>query len=454
MLMVVGTVLLCLNSIARAASPVVFSKQVLPMLRTQCWGCHSGANPASGYSMENRAKLLAGARHGPAIVPGKGDESPLILYMTGKLKPQMPPGGAVDMDRISLLRRWINEGANVDTMAMPLPAPSKTGSSAQPGGLAGARKTPAPVTSLAFSPDGKLLAVGGYRVVRLLDPATGSVVRSVSGAIDQVQALAWSTDGKLLAVGGGTPGESGEVILFETQTWKPIRKLTEHTEVVYAIAWKPNAMEIATGSLDKTARIWDANTGKCVHIIKDHADSVFGVAYSPDGKLLATGSADRSAKIFDTATWKRVAILSAHQDAVTHVAFNKDGTLLATAGADNNVRIWQVKIGAMDNPVRNQGEGDMITDCAFSPDGSLFVWGAANHSIKVFNSDVSQEKASLQGAQDWVYSVAIGNDNQTVVAGTHDGCVLFWDVKSKKMLRTVTLLPGGPKIVTAGLSDK
>ena len=108
----------------------------------------------------------------------------------------------------------------------------------------------------------------------------------------------------------------------------------------------------------------------------------------------------------------------------------------------------------MENPVRNQGEGDMITDCAFSPDGSLFVWGAANHSVKVFNNDVSQDKGNLQGARDWVYSVAIANDNQTVVGGTHDGLVLFWDAKSKKMLRTVEMLPGGPKIETAEVSGK
>lgn len=433
---------LWLASGAQAAPPVVFSKQVLPVLRAQCFSCHAGANPASGYSLETRDRMLAGGRHGAAILVGKGAQSSLILYMTGELKPKMPPNGALDLEKIAVIRRWIDEGAKVDTMIL---SASATATKAPPPLLKtnlAARNLPAPVTALAYSPDGKSLAAGGFRCVRLLDPATGEVKQTIPGPSDQVQTLAWSSDGKLLAVGGGIPGKAGETLLFDTAAWKPVRTLAEHTEVVYAVAFRPGTHELATGSLDKTVRIWNADTGQTLHLIKDHAEAVFGLAYSPDGKLLATASGDRSAKLFQTSDYKRVASLTAHQDAVTHVAFNQNGTLLATTCADRQIRIWKVEIGKMENPLRQQGEGDVINTCVFSPDGSLLVYGASNSRVRVFNGDGSNQKQEWKEPEDWVYSVAVGADNQTVAAGTQDGKVLLWDVKQGKLLHTATLQKG------------
>jgi hypothetical protein len=421
------------------AAPVVFSKQVLPLLRAQCFSCHGGANPASGYSLETRDRMVAGGRHGAAILVGKGAQSSLILYMTGELKPKMPPNGAIDLEKIAVIRRWIDEGAKVDTMILPA---TSAGSKAPPPLLkvqANAEHLPAPVTALAYAPDGKRLAAGGYRCVRLLDPVTGAVTQTISGPAGQVPALAGSSDGKLLAAGGGVPGKAGEVVLFDTGSWKPLRTLTEHTEVVYAVAFRPNTHELATGSLDKTARIWNADTGQSTHLIKDHAEAVFGVAYSPDGKLLATASGDRSAKLFQTSDYKRVASLTAHQDAVTHVAFNQNGTLLATTSADRQIRIWKVEIGKMENPLRQQGEGDVINSCVFSPDGSLLVFGSSNSRVRVYNGDGSNQKQEWKDPEDWVYAVAVGADNQTVAAGTQDGKVLLWDAKQGKLLHTTTL---------------
>ena len=181
---------------------------------------------------------------------------------------------------------------------------------------------------------------------------------------------------------------------------------------------------------------------------KEHADAVFSVAYSPDGKLLASGSADRSVKLFETGAWKRVGALTAHQDAVTHVAFNQNGTLLASAGADHQVRVWKVDIGKMENPLRSLGEDDTINACAFSPDGSLLVFGGSDHKVKVFSADGANQKREMKEPEDWVYAVAVGSDNRTVAAGTQDGRLFFWDVNAGKLVRCLTMFPDGPAAYT------
>lgn len=431
-------------------TPVRFSRQVLPLLRERCWSCHSGPHPAGGYSLETREQMLQGGRHGAAILPGRGAQSALTKYLSGELQPRMPPGGAIDREKIGLLRRWIQEGARVDTMTMPTPSTGARLATSLPKTVAPlGTGLPAPVTGIALSPDGKLLAAAGYRAVRLLDAATGQPVRTLSGAVGQVQAVTWSSDGRAVAAGGGAPGESGEIVLFDAGNGKILRTLTGHAEVVYAVAWKPGATELASGSLDKTVRIWDTATGRPRQTIKDHADGVYGVAYSPDGKLLATASADRSVKLFDTGSWKRVASLIAHQEPVTRVAFNKTGTLLASAGADRSVKIWQVKIGAMGNPVRAQGDSDTVNDCVFSPDGSLLVWGGSNRSVRVFNGEGAQQKREIKDLSDWIYSVAVTLDNRTLVAGTQDGKALFWELQTGKLLRTVYLGPETVRVETA-----
>ena len=154
-------------------APVSFSKQILPLLQTRCMGCHGGPAPASGYSMETRDRLLGGGRHGAAVIKGKGAQSELVRYLTGDLKPKMPPDGAVDLERISIIRRWIDEGAKIDGMIAPVAAAASASAPTSVLHSPHSPTLPAPVTSLAYSPDGSLLAVGGYRVVRLLDSSTG-----------------------------------------------------------------------------------------------------------------------------------------------------------------------------------------------------------------------------------------------------------------------------------------
>jgi hypothetical protein len=460
-----------LSTVAAAPARVQFSRQVLPVLSRECAGCHTGAAAPGGFSMENPDRLLAGGRHGRAVVPGKSADSTLVKYVLGQLKPQMPPGKPLALDTIALLRRWIDEGGKVDSMTPPPvwgggvadAMPLKSGMPkpmAQPGAAHGPLallplpvSQAAPVTALAYSPDGQLLAVGGYHAVRLLSP-TGAVVTALPGPVDQVLSLAWSSDGKHLAAAGGVPGASGELCLWDApvsgSAWGKPRVLKEHADSIYSVAWRPGTMELATASPDKTVKLWDAATGKVTRTLKDHADAVFAVAYSPDGKWMATASADRSVKLYQAGTQNRALSLP-HGDAVTAVAFSAKSDLLATACVDKQVRVWPVKAEVAQNPLRSHGEGEPVNALAFSAGGDAFAWGAANRKVRLWNGDVSSQRREMNDAADWIYSVAVSPDGKTVVGGGGDGKAYFWDAEGK-LLRAMTL--GGNGLVAATAEGK
>lgn len=459
----VGAALLA--SQAPAAPPkVVFSRQILPLLNKECGSCHRGAAAPGGYSLESAEKLVAGGRHGAAVVPGKSANSTLVKYMTGELKPQMPPGKPLPLDTIALIRRWIDEGAKIDSMVAPVEAggimrnampmgggPKRRGVAHGRVALLPAPVTQAaPVTALGYSPDGTLLAAGGYRSVRLLEPATGKVLHTLAGPSEQVLSLAWSPDGKRLAAAGGESGSFGEVCVWDVPSpgasWNKPRVLRDHADTIFAVAWRPGTGEFATASNDKTAKVWDLTTGKATRTLKDHVDVVFAVAYSPDGKWLATGSADRTIKLYQTETGAKAASLS-HGEGVTAVAFSAKSDLVVSATQDKRVSVWPVRAGAIENPLRGHGEGEAVTAVAFSSQGDTFVWGASNRKVRIWNGEVSQHRREMSDAPDWVYAVAASPDGKQVAAGCGDGNVYFWGTNDGKLERSVPL--GGPAPVAA-----
>src|SRR5438046_7951750 len=104
-LLAIGLALLCAAPALAAAPRVQFSRQVLPVLRRECSVCHAGAAAPGGFSMETAAQLVAGGRHGAAVVPGKSGQSNIVRYLVGELKPQMPPGKPLSLATVALIRR-------------------------------------------------------------------------------------------------------------------------------------------------------------------------------------------------------------------------------------------------------------------------------------------------------------------------------------------------------------
>ncbi len=434
---------------AAAAPPSSFHRDVLPILRTACLGCHSAPTPAGGIALGSYADLVKGGKSGAAVMPGKSGASRLVGVLTGAVKPQMPPGGALKPADVDAIRRWVDAGAKNDAPAASSSKPSATRLAAAapaPRAAVAALGTlrgnvAPPVQSLAFSPDGKTLAIGTYQRVLFCDPAARIVTTAWNGHPDAVRALAFSPDGKWLAAGGGTSGARGQVSLWSVATGRAARVFGNQSDAISALAFSPNGKTLATGSMDKTIQVWDAATVRPLQTLRDHADAVLGVAFSPDGKFLASCGADKSVKIWDTATWRRLYTIGAHDDLATTVAFSPDNKLLVTASADRTAKVWNFGPDGS-SPARTLGgHSQGVLSAALSPDGQIAATAGADKTVKLWNVGSGANTATLSDAKDWVYSVRFSPDGKRVAAGTWDGAVILWNVETQKIEGALSTRP-------------
>jgi WD40 repeat protein/3',5'-cyclic AMP phosphodiesterase CpdA len=291
---------------------------------------------------------------------------------------------------------------------------------------------------VAFSPDGRALAIGRGWAVEVVDATTERVVRVLIGHTRAVNAVAFSPDGTLIATGS----DDGTAQIWDPATGTARIILTGHTRVT-AVAFSPDGTLIATGSDDRTAQIWDPATGAARTTLTGHTDAVRAVAFSPDGTLIATGSTDRTARIWDSATGVARTILTGHTR-VTAVAFSPDGTLIATGSDRRTAWIWDSATGVARAALT--GHTDAVRAVAFSPDGTLIATGSDDGSARIWDPATGAARTTLTGHTDAVYAVAFSPDGTLIATGSDDGSARIWDFNAGAA-RTLTGGIGGVRAV-------
>jgi WD40 repeat protein len=405
-----ATVLLVLLACAGYAADAPLYKDVAPVFAANCAGCHSAATKMGKLDLASADDLKQ------VVVPGKSDTSRLYLLITGKAQPSMPLGGKpLAAGEIDVIRRWIDSGA-----APPKPGDVMPVSQAIPN-IKPRAAVRAEIASLAWRPDGKLLALGQYKEVRLTDPANGKTVATLPGEAEQVRALAFSRDGRLLAAAGGLPARAGELKIWDVEARNEIRTIQGHTDCIYAVAFAPDGKSLATSSYDKLIKLWDIDTGKEIRTLKDHIDAVYALAFTPDGKRIVSGAADRSVKVWDVASGERLYTMSEPLDGLNTIALDPTGTKVAAGGLDKTIRIWQ--LGEKGATLLNSliAHEDAILKLAWSPDGKTIVSSSADKTIKLFKASDLTEIKTFDGQPDWVLSLAFAPDSRSFAAGRYNG---------------------------------
>jgi WD40 repeat protein len=403
-------------------TPVSFEKDILPVLSANCLACHNRTKAKADLVLETPAEILKGGESGPAVMPKNADGSLLLKVSAHRQDPVMPPKGnkaaAKDLtpEQLGLVKLWINQGATgsaASTSAptvqlQPLPAGLHAiyAAAVTPDGqyAAGARGSEIHVyhlptgrlvcrltghrdlvQSLAFSPDGNVLASGGFREVLLWrrprDVRSFGVTSAAHGGVNSVDA---SPDGATAATGGA----DGAVRVWSARDGRPVKELLGHAGPVTAVRLSPDATRVLSSSADKTVRVWNLSDGTVFAQATVPAEPA-AVAWVNGGKQIAAAGADGVIRLWELPHIAGAALdapkeLKGHHGAVTCLAAVPGASAhLLSGGADGTLRQWDVLGG---NVVRQVGHGAPVTAVAVRPDGKRFASAGAN-VVKLWDAE-------------------------------------------------------------------
>ena len=427
-----------------AASAPTFNDQIVPILQKNCLACHSSALHKGGLALDSYESLMKGGRHGQVIVAHDATNSRLMAMLQGSLEPQMPYNAdPLPASDIATFKSWIASGAE----GPPSAESSRIVTNTPIPDIKPQVAVVSPVTAVRFSPSGRVLAVGGYKDVRLMDAASGEALATLANQADYVRSIAFSPDGKLVAAAGGAPQQYGEIKIWDVETHQLIKTMQGHKDCIYSIAWSPDGKLIASGSYDKLVKLWDVSTGKETLNLQDHIDAVFAVAFSPDGKRLASASQDRTVKIWNVSTGKRLYSLSDAQDGLTDVAYSPTGDELAAVGYDKTIYIW--KLGQEDGQLSRSliADEDTLLSLTWSPDGKTIVTASSDQSIR-FRDTKLNLTGVIDHQPDWVEALDMSPDGKWLAAGRYDGTLSLYDTKTHAEIRENKMVFGIPQSTT------
>lgn len=273
---------------------------------------------------------------------------------------------------------------------------------------------------VAMTPDGSLLATVSGNVVEVRDVQTQQEVYVLKGHKDIIHAMSISPDGKTLATGSADK----TIKLWDLETGQLIRTLVGHVGVLWSVAFTPDNQTLASGGGDSTIRLWDLRSGKLIRTLSGHHDRLFPVVFSPDGQILASGSKDKTIKLWNWKTGKELQTFTGHSDTVRTLVFSPDGTKLASAGWDGAVKIWDRQTGKELSSFT--GDINHVVSVAFSPDGKTLASGGTDNTVKLWDVEQQALIATLSGHLDWVLAVTFSPDGRSLVSGGRDGSVALW----------------------------
>jgi WD40 repeat protein len=464
-------VLFVLFVVPSSAAAPTYWQDIRPVLRKHCTVCHNekrvGEVDISGGLALDSYEAVAKRPKRAVIQAGKSAESKLVkLLLVNDENKRMPQGApALPDETIALIRRWIDSGAKEGTKpasVQTIDAKTETVRTRKldvvlptnvipPAGFFGTDKPAkldlalkigplSPIAAVAFSPDGKLLAVGSYGLVTIWDLEKGQPAKTLTSVLGAVNCLRFSPDGQTLAVAGGQPSAKGEVRLFKVADWSLVAALPGHTDVVSCIAFTADGKQLATASFDKTVRVWDLATYKVTKTLTGHSDFVYSVAFSPDGQWLVSASKDRTIKMVETATGKSLLTFSGMDQDVLTVAVSPDGRQIVSSGLESQLFWWNPKTG--ERVRRQNGHGVAVHEVCFSKDGKRVASAGADRTVRLWTGDTGNVQQTINVGS-IVYAVALTPDGQRVAAAGADGLVRLYDASGRHLLTLLSLLPSG-----------
>ncbi len=429
--------------LAAADAPVSWYKDVTPLFKRSCNGCHNPNKTKGDVDTSTYAAFAKPGKNGPSYLVGDPTKSLVVSEVTGK-EPSMPKeGDALSPAEVALLERWIREGAKDDT-----PADAYSTRITAPPTYAALPV----ITALAISPDGRWIAASGYHEVLVFSTADFQPRGRWVGESTRIESLAFSPDSKSLAVAAGVPASLGEVQVWDVESGKQTAAWKLSADSVYGISWSPTGDRLALGGADKAVRVLAYPSGKEIVRFDNHSDWSLQTAWLPSGTRLLSGSRDRAIKLIDAVSGQFIDDINKLIEPVTCIARHpKDETVLS-GGAEGGLRWYKAK----ENQERTAANNDVnlvrdferqpgpVQAVAFSPDGSMAAAAIPNGEVRIYNPADGKRTATLGGHDGAVFSLAFSPDGKRLFTGSFDGLIREFDPANGRLmgiLQPVTLTP-------------
>lgn len=290
----------------------------------------------------------------------------------------------------------------------------------------------APVTALAFSPDGQWLGATRNRGALLLEAKSGKIIARLTAGDSGWNALCFSRDGRRLFLAGGAPGRRGTLQVWECQPGKLRQSVDLPRDMLYGFALSPDGKQIAAGSYDGTIYVWAVNGDQPLgppRILKDHTDAVYALSYGP-GQRLASASADRTVKIWDADNARRLHTLSESTGELGCVAIVPRAGQVVAGGADRTLRLWRVdeRGGELINSAFAH-EGTLLS-VLLTPDERHIITTGEDRLVKVWDRLTLHEEHVFEKQSDWPLGTAINPEGTLLAVCRFDGTIALYDLKS------------------------
>ena len=239
------------------------------------------------------------------------------------------------------------------------------------------------------------------------------------------------------------------------------RKLEGHSDWVTSVAVSPGGRWAASGSYDKTIKVWDLETGECRATLSGHEDQVWSVAITPDGERILSASFDNTIRVWEARSGRHLSTLTGHSERVFSIFAMSDGLRALSGASDKTIKLWDLDSGQCLATL--EGHSSSVWCVAATDDGKRALSGSNDKTLRYWDLETSESLATLQGHSATVNSVQITPDGRQAVSGSDDKTVKLWDLETGRCVGTfeghentvysVAISPDGRLIASTGFTD-
>jgi WD40 repeat protein len=290
---------------------------------------------------------------------------------------------------------------------------------------------------LAYSPDGKILAISGYREILLHDP-TGGLQARLQGLSQRIHTLVFSPDGKTLVGVGGDPGRFGEVQIWDVASRKQRQSVMLTNDTLSGAAFSPDGTKIVFCAVDKSIRMLDVAIGKEVRKMDHHEDWVYAAVFGVDGKRIVSVGRDRAAKLIDANTGQFIENVNLLKEPLTAIARHPKKDWVFIGGQERVPYLYRMdrpramRIADDSTLIRKFEKQDgPILAVAVSADGQYGAVGSETGDVRVYNLETGERTGSCGGHASGIYSIVFQPGGKGLVTAGFDGTVRMYSLDGK-----------------------